>query len=389
MPVAIATGHSASPDLASGAAEAARTARAGLDGATCDLVIAFVSGEQADDVPAGLDAIERELEPEQLVGCLAGGLIEGTSEQEDGPGIVVWALAIDGGSVETLEMRTREVEGGVALLGLPTAATAARTSAVVVLADAAQLPVEGALRAIEGQLPGAPIIGGVASASPPDGRALIRGDERIDAAALVLRFEGVEMLPCVSQGARPIGPELAVTDGEGGVIRTLAGRSALDALRDTVEGLDDADRKRIRHGLLLGLVVGPDRADYGPGDFVVRGLAGADPAAGAVVVGAPVEVGQLARLHVRDPESATTDLRDALRLRRMAVGESGIAGALAFTCNGRGRQMFGRDDHDARAIQDGLGPLPLGGMIAAGEIGPVGGRAFLHGFTATVGVFLT
>ncbi|MGE4427246.1 MAG: FIST N-terminal domain-containing protein [Solirubrobacteraceae bacterium] len=388
MPVVIATGHSASPDLHAGAADAARQARATLAGELCALAIVFVAGEQTDQIGAALDAIEHELDPEQIVGCTTSGLIEGSSEQEDGAGIVVWALAIDDGNVEVLELRTREVDGGLALLGMPTASSASRTSAAIMLADAERMPVEGALRAIESQLPGVPIVGGVASYLPPDGRSLIRGDERIDAAALLLRFEGVEILPCVSQGARPIGPELAVTEGEGGVIRTLAGRSALDALRDTVEGLDDDDRRRIRHGLLLGLVVGPDRAEYGPGDFVVRGLAGADPAAGAVVVGAPVEVGQLARLHVRDPESASAELQEALRLRRMAAGTSRIAGALAFTCNGRGRAMFGRDDHDARAIQAGLGPLPLGGMIAAGEIGPVGGRAFLHGFTATVAVFL-
>ncbi|MGH2901299.1 MAG: FIST C-terminal domain-containing protein, partial [Solirubrobacteraceae bacterium] len=61
--------------------------------------------------------------------------------------------------------------------------------------------------------------------------------------------------------------------------------------------------------------------------------------------------------------------------------------ALMFTCNGRGRGMFGVADHDAAALAGALGDIPTAGFFAAGEIGPVGGENFLHGFTATVAVF--
>ena len=67
-------------------------------------------------------------------------------------------------------------------------------------------------------------------------------------------------------------------------------------------------------------------------------------------------------------------------------GEGGAAGALMFTCNGRGRSMFGHGDHDAAAFEGALG-APLGGFFCAGEIGPVSGRNFLHGFTATLAIF--
>jgi small ligand-binding sensory domain FIST len=49
--------------------------------------------------------------------------------------------------------------------------------------------------------------------------------------------------------------------------------------------------------------------------------------------------------------------------------------------------MFGPCDHDAQAVEEELGGAPAAGFFAAGEIGPVGGRSFLHGFTATVAVF--
>ncbi|WP_320670953.1 FIST signal transduction protein [Patulibacter defluvii] len=386
MPVVVATGYSSADDPAHGTAVAARQVREGLGGARCDLAIVFLAGDHVTAPATVLAAIHDELEPGELVGCATGGLIAGGQEHEQGSGIAIWAIDVGDGAVDVFELRTRPVQDGLALLGLPEAE--AGSSAIVLLADSSHLPLEGTLRAFEEHLPGVPLIGGVPSMVPPDGRPLLRGRGATDAAAIGIRFSGVEVLPCVSQGARPIGPELAVTAGEGGVIRELAGRPAIEALRDTVDALGSADQERIRHGLLLGLVVGPGRPEYGSGDFVVRGLAGADPEAGAVVVGAPVEVGQVTQLHVRDPETASRDFEDALRLRRAAVGSGQVAGALAFTCNGRGHDMFGHDHHDADAIQRELGPLPLAGMFSAGEIGPVGGRPFVHGFTATVAVFL-
>ena len=97
-------------------------------------------------------------------------------------------------------------------------------------------------------------------------------------------------------------------------------------------------------------------------------------------------MGQTVRMQIRDGASADEDLRDALRAQAEALGSSRPAGALLFTCNGRGSHMFEVPDHDASAIEDALG-APAGGFFCAGEIGPVGGRNFLHGFTATMAVF--
>jgi small ligand-binding sensory domain FIST len=49
--------------------------------------------------------------------------------------------------------------------------------------------------------------------------------------------------------------------------------------------------------------------------------------------------------------------------------------------------MFGTPDHDAMALEDAFGDVPAAGFFCAGEIGPVGRRNFLHGFTATMAVF--
>ena len=137
---------------------------------------------------------------------------------------------------------------------------------------------------------------------------------------------------------------------------------------------------------MLGMVIDENKPEYRRGDFLIRPIIGADQEAGTIAIGEPVRVGQTVRLHVRDAASADEDLREALEIQAEALASSRPAGALLFTCNGRGSHMFNLPDHDAAALDDALG-VPAGGFFCAGEIGPVGGRNFLHGFTATMAVF--
>jgi small ligand-binding sensory domain FIST len=217
--------------------------------------------------------------------------------------------------------------------------------------------------------------------------ALFYDDEVRERGAVGAVLSGVEVLPCVSQGAAPLGPELTITRAEANVIHELAGRPALETVKRTIGALSVRERALVADGLLIGIVVGPAKPDYEPGDFLVRGVLGADPDTGAIAVGAAVTEGQVVRLHARDARSADDDLRRELRVRVEALAGTAPAGALVFSCNGRGRAMFGTGDHDAAMVKRELGGAPSAGFFAAGEIGPVGGRSFLHGFTATVAVF--
>jgi len=205
--------------------------------------------------------------------------------------------------------------------------------------------------------------------------------------AVGVRLDGVEVLPCVSQGAAPFGPELTITAADGHVIVELAGKPALEKLRETIETLPPGELALVQGGLLMGIVVDGNKPEYLQGDFLVRGLVGADPKSGHVAVASEVHQGQVVRLHARDARSAHRDLRDALGVRMRALGGRTPAGALLFSCNGRGRGLFGRSDHDAVTVAEELAGAPAAGFFAAGEIGPVGGESFLHGFTATVAVF--
>jgi small ligand-binding sensory domain FIST len=261
-------------------------------------------------------------------------------------------------------------------------------NAVVLLPDPYTFPTDAVLGELGRRAGGIVVVGGLSSARTEEGdAALFVGDRVVGAGAVGVRLSGVEVLPCVSQGAAPVGPELTVTASDGNIIRELAGRPALERLRDAIDELTVAERGMIANGLLLGVVVDGGKPEYRQGDFLVRGLIGADPEDGTVAVGAPIAPGTVVRMHARDARSADRDLRDALGLRVEALGGAPPAGALVFTCNGRGRSMFGVPDHDAATLVEELAGAPAAGFFAAGEIGPVGGDPFLHGFTATVVLF--
>jgi small ligand-binding sensory domain FIST len=385
MSVRIACGLSTAADPRAGAVEAAARVAAEMAGETIDVVVVFASGAHLAAPEATLEGVHGELEPEVLIGCGAGGVVGGGREIEGGTAVVVWAATFDDGEVSTFHAEVTEVEDGLSVSGVPDLRGA---GGAILLPDPYSFPTDAVLAELHERAPGVPVLGGVSSARTLRGQAaLFLGEEVVSGGAIGVRFDGIELLPCVSQGATPIGPELTITAGEGRIIQELAGRPALAALRSVIEELGAAEREILAEGMLLGIVVEQGQPDYVHGDFLVRSVLGGDPENGTIAVGAPITAGQVVRVHARDATSADRDLHDALGLRRQALGSDAPAGALMFTCNGRGRGMFGVADHDATALTAELGAIPTAGFFAAGEIGPVGGESFLHGFTATVAVF--
>ena len=386
MGVRIGSGLSTEPDARFGAAEAATAARAALGGRDCDLALVFAAGAHLAAPEATLEGVFETLAPGTLIGCGAGGVIGESREVEEGTAVSVWAAALDGGEATPFHASVEPLgEGGGVLSGLP---DLARADGALLLSDPFTFPTDAVLRELSEAAPMLPLLGGLASARSPDADTpLFHGDEVLTSGAVGVRFDGVEILPCVSQGAAPIGPELTITASEGPIIAELAGRPALEKLRETIESLGSAELELVQGGLLMGIVIDANKPDYVQGDFLVRGLVGADPDTGQVAVGTPVRPGQVVRLHARDADSADRDLRRSLGARMTALGGRPPAGALLFSCNGRGAGLFGHAHHDATALDDELGGAPAAGFFAAGEIGPVGGEYFVHGFTATVAVF--
>ena len=191
---------------------------------------------------------------------------------------------------------------------------------------------------------------------------------------------GSDMTAVVSQGCRPVGDPFVITKAEGNIVYELAGKPALERLQDVARGLDDDERQLLARGVHLGRVIDESQTTFGPGDFLVRSVLGGDPSNGAIAVGDLVDVGSTAQFQVRDAASADEELH------RMLDGRV-ADGALVFTCNGRGTRLFGRPDHDAEIVSEHVPARAVAGMFCAGELGPVGRKNFLHGFTASVVLF--
>ncbi|MEA2126707.1 MAG: hypothetical protein QOI80_3489 [Solirubrobacteraceae bacterium] len=341
-------------------------ARDRLSGAACDVCVAFASGTHVAEAEATLAVIGETLEPAQAIGCAASGVLADGREIERDTGVSVWAASLNGASATAFrcERSLPDLDGA---------------DGAVLLADPRDFPADALLPS----LPGVPVLGGLASAGDA---ALFLDGEALRGGAVGLRFDGVDIVACVSQGAAPLGPELTITAAEGNVILELAGRPAYAMLQKVAEQLPAEEQTLLERsgGVLLGIVVEANKPEYVQGDFLVRPVIGADTRTGAVAVGAMVRPGQVVRLHARDAASADRDLRRALDSRSAGFEP---AGALVFACNGRGTGMFGVPDHDALAVAQGIGGAPSAGFFAAGEIGPVGSETFLHGFTATVALF--
>ena len=385
MRVRAGAGVSTQPDARVGAIEAATAARESLGGAAADLAVVFASGVHLAAPELTLEGVHEALLPGQLVGCGAGGVLGQGRELEDETGVAVWAASFADAGVQTFHAVARVGDEETAIEGLPELDGA---EALLLLPDLHSFPTDGLLTGLAETVPGLPVVGGISSARTLEGvGALFVDQDVVTEGAVGAVFDGVDLLPCVSQGAAPIGPELTITAADHQVVHELAGVPALEKIKEVVSALTPRERTLVDAGLLIGLVIDGGKPDYDTGDFLVRGLLGADPDSGAVAVGAAVREGQVVRLHARDADSADRDLQRALDLGMRALGGEPPAGALCFSCNGRGRGMFGAPDHDAAALASALRGAPAAGFFAAGEIGPVGGESFLHGFTATVALF--
>ena len=376
----VGAGLSGAADAVEAAAEAAREARETLGGAAVDLAFVFMSADHLDDAEAALWTASTELGAAHLVGCVAQGVVGRDRELEDGPGVSVWAGALPGSAIETFHATAFETDDGIAVGGIPPLEDA---DLVTLFVDPFTFPAAGFLA----ELDGAPMVGGLAAATgEPETQALFLDGELVHEGAVGAVLRGVRVKTVVSQGCAPVGTDSVITSAEENVVLELAGKPAVERLRDELRTMTvEQQGLAARGGVLAGLVIDENRSEYRRGDYLMRGLVGADEDSGALAIGEAVRVGQTLRFHVRDARSADEDLREGLT---DALNGGSAAGALLFTCNGRGTHMFGEPDHDARLVTERVGTPAVGGFFCGGEIGPVGDQAFLHGFTATLAVFL-
>lgn len=365
--------------------EAAAHARDELAGAVPSLAVLFGSRSHADKAADVLAAVQETVAPPALIGCIAQAVVTGRREMEDEPAVAVWLAS--GLAAETFRLNFVPTESGGLLAGYRF--DQAADDLHLLLPDPYTFPSKVLIDHLNSTLPGrAAVVGGLVSGGQgPGGTRLFRDHEVFTSGVVGVRLPGVHTVPIVSQGCRPIGDPYIVTGADGVAISELGGRPPLQRLREIVEGLPSDEQTLVSHGLHIGIVVDEHLAAPGQGDFLIRGVFGADPSTGAIRIGEVVEVGATVQFQVHDAVGADKDLR--LTIERAAAELPGRpAGALLFTCNGRGRQMFGVAHHDAATIAELLGDIPLAGFFAAGEIGPIAGRNALHAFTASMALFI-
>lgn len=364
------------PDPAEATAEVVGRVRDELGPDRPSVAMLFASGDHVaalDDIVATVVSL---LAPEVLVGTTAVGVVGGAEEIEAGDGVALWAAT----GVPAQPMRLEALPGHPPLLaGLPDVIEPGST--VVVVADPYTFPVDALVDELNQVHPGVGLVGGLASApgGPERNRLVLGADVLLDGAAGFVLPPGVAT-PIVSQGCRPIGSPWVVTEADGQLVRTLGGRPALERLSEMIEGMSEADRVTASQGLHVGVVANEQEESFDQGDFLIRGLLGAERSTGSVAVGDEVEVGQVIQFQVRDAASASAELD------RLLTGVEGRS-SLVFTCNGRGTHLFPEPNHDASRVQALVGDA-VSGMFCAGELGPIGARNAVHGFTATVLVFL-
>jgi small ligand-binding sensory domain FIST len=327
-----------------------------------------------------------------LAGCSGAGLIAGAQEIEGAPGLVLALYSLPGAELTGFRFTQEQVEQSdeSGYWHQETGVEPARTNGWLVFIDPFHLDSESWIRSWNEAYAPLPAFGGLAGGAlnQQTAQVYLNGDVFEDGGVAISVGGDVKLEGVISQGCTPIGESWTLTRVEKNLIHHIGNRPAYAVLAETFQKLPPDEQRRSQGNLLIGLVVNEYREDFHRGDFLVRNLIGGDPQSGVLAVGALPRMGQMMQFQRRDAAAATEDMNEMLASARAQLGGATIYGGCLCCCNGRGRRLFGRANHDTEMVQERLGPLGLAGFFCNGEIGPVGGKNYLHGFTASLALFV-
>ena len=354
----------------------------GFAGESADLALVFASIHHAKILgKVGAELTARGL-GRHVIGCTGETIIGEDREVEAEPALSAWAIRLPEAELKPIRIE-RGDDGLDSLRGF-----ADGPDSILLLGDPFSFAPDPWLQKLNAVAPGLRVMGGMASGSqaPRENRLLLDGRVFEEGAVGIVVGGNVSVRTLVSQGCRPIGRPMIVTKVDRNLIRELGRRPSLEVLRELFEGLPEDDQERVQSGLHIGRVINEYQDTFRRGDFLVRNVMGADDTGGIAITDL-VRVGQTVQFHVRDAETADEDLRSLIDSERLDRPDARVAGALLFSCNGRGTRLFPEADHDVGVLRERFGPIAVAGFFAMGEIGPVGGQNFLHGYTASVVLF--
>ena len=356
------------------------------------LGLLFMTPEFFPHAPQVLELLRLHGQIPLLVGCSGTSLIAGEKEIEREAGLVLGLYHLPGAELQALHFDQEQIEetNGAAYWHLETGISADETNGWLVFADPFRMNAEAWLRGWNEAYAPTPILGGLATGNPGEQLTQVYlNGEVFESGGVAVSFAGdVALASVISQGCTPIGETWTITKAEKHFILSIGNRPAYEVLVETFNGLPPEEQATARGNLFVGLVVNEYLEEFHRGDFLIRNLLGADPKNGAIAIGALPRAGQTIQFQRRAASAATEDLLALLRRTQAKLGDQKIFGGCLCSCNGRGSHLFGAPDHDASRVQQELGPLAVTGFFCNGEIGPVGERNFLHGYTASLALFV-
>jgi small ligand-binding sensory domain FIST len=358
---------------------------------TPDLALVFFSPHHIKAAQPLAETAQKRLAARCLLGCSGEAIVGNDQEIEAASALSLWGARWPAGvDLQPCHLVAEQTPDGLSLLGWPDALLSAdpARAAFLLLADPFTCPIDVFLSRINEDYPGLRVMGGMSSGGrrAGDTRLVLDKNSLMNGAVGVLLQGPIQVRSIVSQGCRPIGQHMIVTRAQENIIAELGGQPPLVRLQQLWQELSPREQQLFQQGLHIGRVINEYQGQFQRGDFLVRNVLGLDRESGALAITDSVRVGQTVQFHVRDAETADEDLR-ALLQRDLHAHSQHPAAALVFTCNGRGTRFFSEPHHDARAVRKEVGPVPLAGFFAMGELGPVGGQNFIHGFTASVVLF--
>jgi small ligand-binding sensory domain FIST len=356
------------------------------------LGLVFMSPNFFPHAQATLEILRVHARIPLLAGCSSTSLVAGSREIENATGIALALYSLPGAELKGFRFAQTQVEeaDGAAYWPLESGVEPKRTNGWLAFIDPFHLDAENWIRSWNAAYASLPTFGGLSSGiySEQTTQVYLNGEVFEDGGVAVSVGGDVKLAGVISQGCTPIGDTWTLTRVEQNLIHQIANRPAYAVLEDTVKKLSPADQQKARGNLFIGLVVNEYLEDFHRGDFLVRNLIGGDPNSGVLAVAALPRAGQTIQFHRRDAVAANEDMGELLERAKEKIGGATIYGGCLCCCNGRGKNLFGQPNHDAELVQKELGPLGLAGFYGNGEIGPVGGKNYLHGFTASLALFV-
>ncbi|MBI1841546.1 MAG: FIST C-terminal domain-containing protein [Verrucomicrobia bacterium] len=304
----------------------AKALRQEIRPAAVDLGLIFISPRFFEAAQDILRCVRSSAEIPILLGCSSNSLIVGQEEIEEGSGISLGLYSLPGAALSAVRFTQSQVEewNGAGYWRMETGMSPEKMTGWLAFADPFSLDAERWLKQWDDAFAGIPILGGMASGDYAARKTHVYFNEQVHE--------------------------------DGGVALALSGAVALAGIIS--QGCTPIGETwtitKAESNVILEIANRPATMQF----------------------------------QRRDAEASSEDMTVLLRRAQNELAGRRVLGGCLCSCNGRGRRLFGPIHHDASQVQQAFGPMGLAGFFCNGEIGPVSGHNFLHGYTASLALFV-